>query len=45
MLHLVEELARHAGHADILREQLDGALVPDLEAAEAGRSVWEPAVT
>ena len=28
--HLVEELARHAGHADILREQLDGMSVPAL---------------
>ena len=25
LLHLVEELARHAGHADILRESVDGA--------------------
>jgi hypothetical protein len=25
LLHLVEELARHAGHADIIRESLDGA--------------------
>jgi hypothetical protein len=25
LLHLVEETARHAGHADILRETLDGA--------------------
>ena len=24
-LHLIAELARHAGHADILREQIDGA--------------------
>lgn len=24
-LHLIEETARHAGHLDILREQLDGA--------------------
>ncbi|WP_034278797.1 DinB family protein [Haloechinothrix halophila] len=24
-LHMIEETARHAGHADILREQLDGA--------------------
>lgn len=24
MLHMVEETARHAGHLDILREQLDG---------------------
>jgi uncharacterized damage-inducible protein DinB len=25
LLHLIEETARHAGHADILRESLDGA--------------------
>lgn len=25
LLHLVEELARHAGHADIIREAIDGA--------------------
>lgn len=24
VLHLIEETARHAGHADILRESLDG---------------------
>jgi len=24
--HLLEETARHAGHADILREQIDGQL-------------------
>lgn len=24
LLHLIEELARHAGHADILREAIDG---------------------
>lgn len=23
-VHMIEELARHAGHADILREQIDG---------------------
>jgi hypothetical protein len=26
LVHLVEELGRHAGHADILREQLDGTV-------------------
>ncbi|GLZ01914.1 DinB family protein [Actinoplanes sp. NBRC 103695] len=26
LVHLIEETARHAGHADILREQLDGAV-------------------
>jgi uncharacterized damage-inducible protein DinB len=25
LIHLVEEIARHAGHLDILREQIDGA--------------------
>jgi uncharacterized damage-inducible protein DinB len=25
MVHMIEETARHAGHADILREQIDGA--------------------
>ena len=25
VVHLVEETARHAGHADIIRELLDGA--------------------
>ncbi|MBO0827030.1 MAG: DinB family protein [Streptosporangiales bacterium] len=25
LVHMVEETARHAGHADIIREQLDGA--------------------
>lgn len=25
LLHLIEELGRHAGHADLLRESLDGA--------------------
>jgi uncharacterized damage-inducible protein DinB len=26
LVHMVEETARHAGHADILREQLDGEI-------------------
>lgn len=25
LIHMVEEIARHAGHLDILREQIDGA--------------------
>ncbi|GAB18287.1 hypothetical protein GOEFS_050_00650 [Gordonia effusa NBRC 100432] len=28
--HLIEEYARHAGHADIIREQIDGMSVPAL---------------
>ncbi|HEY5845171.1 MAG TPA: DinB family protein [Microlunatus sp.] len=30
LVHQIEETARHAGHADILREQLDGVAVPSL---------------
>lgn len=33
LLHLVEELARHAGHADIIRESVDGATWYGLMAA------------
>jgi uncharacterized damage-inducible protein DinB len=29
-LHLIEETARHAGQMDILREQLDGAVGPEI---------------
>ena len=32
-LHLIEEFARHAGHADLVREQLDGALAGQLTMA------------
>lgn len=34
--HLIEETARHAGHADLLRESLDGALSGPLMAAAEG---------
>jgi hypothetical protein len=36
LLHLVEELARHAGHADIIRESIDGATMYELMAAAEG---------
>ena len=26
MIHMIEEYARHNGHADLLREQIDGAV-------------------
>jgi hypothetical protein len=26
MIHMIEEYARHNGHADLLREQVDGAV-------------------
>jgi Protein of unknown function (DUF664) len=32
-LHLMEELSRHAGHADIIRESIDGATMYELMAA------------
>jgi hypothetical protein len=28
LVHQIEEMARHAGHADIIREQIDGVSVP-----------------
>jgi uncharacterized damage-inducible protein DinB len=39
LLHLIEEIARHAGHADIVRESIDGATAYSLMAAAEG---WEP---
>lgn len=32
-MHIVEELSRHAGHADIIRETVDGATMYELMAA------------
>ncbi len=49
LLHLIEETARHAGHADIIREALDGALSGPLMAAAEGwpadgwTKPWRPA--
>lgn len=34
--HLIEELARHAGHADIIREAVDGATMYELVAGLEG---------
>ncbi|MGG5257384.1 DinB family protein [Phycicoccus avicenniae] len=36
LTHQVEEMARHAGHADILREQVDGEAVPRLVLSRLG---------
>jgi len=50
LLHLIEETARHAGHADIVREHVDGATAYNLMAAAEGWPAtewvkpWEPAV-
>jgi predicted enzyme related to lactoylglutathione lyase/uncharacterized damage-inducible protein DinB len=43
--HLVEELARHAGHGDIVRETVDGATMYSLVAARDGLPdlPWLPA--
>lgn len=49
LFHLVEEAARHAGHADIVRESIDGATAMPLMAAAEGWPAtgwlrpWEPA--
>lgn len=40
-LHLVEEYARHSGHADILREQIDGKGTYELNALADGEP-WPP---
>ena len=44
LVHLLAETSRHAGHADILREQLDGAVGTDAEAMAADghdAAFWE----
>ncbi|MGP9537273.1 mycothiol transferase [Brachybacterium sp. AOP43-C2-M15] len=41
-LHQVEEFARHAGHADILRESIDGRGTYELNALADGQE-WPPA--
>jgi uncharacterized damage-inducible protein DinB len=51
LLHVIEETARHVGHADIIRECVDGATAfPLLAAAEGWPSTpwlqpWTPPVT
>jgi uncharacterized protein DUF664 len=48
-MHHVEEFARHAGHADVIREQFDGATAASLLMAVEGREgndfiqPWRPA--
>ncbi len=39
LFHIIEELARHAGQADIIRESIDGATLYELL---AGLEDWEP---
>jgi uncharacterized damage-inducible protein DinB len=51
LLHIIEETARHAGHADIVRESIDGATMHPLMAAVEGWPAtpwlqpWEPAAS
>ena len=48
LLHVIEELARHAGHADIIREHVDGATMYELMAGAEGwpatdwLTPWQP---
>jgi hypothetical protein len=48
ILHVINELARHSGHADIVRESIDGATMYELLAARENWSVdgwvqpWKP---
>ena len=45
LLHLIEETARHAGHADIIRESIDGATCWTVMAAAEGwpeQRDWHP---
>ena len=50
LLHLIEETAKHAGHADIVRESIDGATFYPLMAAAEGwpdtewLKPWKPEV-
>ena len=41
LLHLNTEVARHAGHADIIRESIDGAIAYQLN-AQADGETWPP---
>ncbi|MGW5722323.1 DinB family protein [Amycolatopsis sp. NPDC003865] len=49
LLHLIQETARHAGHADIIREHIDGGTAMPLMAAAEGWpespfiKPWQPA--
>jgi Protein of unknown function (DUF664) len=36
LVHQIEEFARHAGHADIIREEIDGMAVPAIVLSQSG---------
>jgi hypothetical protein len=41
LVHQIEEMARHAGHADIIREQIDGVSIPALVLTVEGAAATE----
>jgi hypothetical protein len=43
LVHMLAETSRHAGHADILREQLDGSIgtIPARAKSQPDPAVWE----
>jgi len=41
MVHMLTETTRHAGHADILRERLDGAVGDDSSAPTKDDAYWQ----
>jgi len=41
LVHVLTETHRHAGHADILREQLDGAVDPEAAMLGGDAGFWE----
>lgn len=51
LFHMIEELSRHAGHGDIIRESIDGATLYELLAAVEGwpetdwLTPWKPPTT
>ncbi len=47
LVHQIEEFARHAGHADIIREEIDGMAVPAIvlsQSGAAGNDYFQPYV-
>ena len=41
MVHMLTETTRHVGHADILREQIDGAVGDDVSAPTRDSAHWQ----
>jgi hypothetical protein len=43
LVHMLAETSRHAGHADIIREEIDGAVGPDAESMARYRKLHDAA--